>query len=47
MQDNYVYLCVEYREEENSPVHNIAGNSGISSSESLQNNRIREAAGCT
>lgn len=44
MQDNYVYLCVEYREEENSPVHNIAGNSGISSSESLQNNRIRE--GC-
>ncbi|MFT4106969.1 MAG: hypothetical protein QM657_14540 [Lacrimispora sp.] len=42
MQDSYVYLCIEYSQEGTNPVHNIAGNSGVTSSEGVQNNRIRE-----
>lgn len=44
MRDGCVYLCVEYDEKETSPVHNIAGNAGISAEGSVQNSRIRE--GC-
>ncbi len=42
MQDSCVYLCMEYSEEGTNPVHNIAGNSAVTSGEGVQNNRIKE-----
>lgn len=43
LQDECVYLCIEYDEKENSPVHNIAGNVGAAYESSMQNSRVRES----
>lgn len=43
MHDNYVYLCVEYDEQETNPVHNIAGNSSVTPGmDHAEYSRIRE-----
>lgn len=42
LQDECVYLCIEYDEKENSPVHNIAGNVGAAYESGVQNSRVRE-----
>lgn len=42
MQDNYVYLCIEYSEEAVNPVHSIAGNAAGAMLQEPQNNRIKE-----
>lgn len=43
LKDGCVFLCIEYDEKENSPVHNIAGNAGAAYENSVQNSRVRES----
>lgn len=42
LKDECVYLCIEYDEKENSPVHNIVGNVGAAYEGGAQNSRVRE-----